>query len=111
MLPAVAFRTDQDGTKPTMFPFTSLPTAVKVCVPPVARVIGFGLTVIDAKAPGSTVIDAFAEMLPAEATTVCAYGPGTVPAVNTPVEAIVPPPHAPVPVGDPGTTRPSAALP
>src|ERR1035437_5202884 len=109
MLPAVAFRTDQAGTSTTMFPFASLPTPVNCCVPPVEMLLGFGLTVIDAKAPGITVIDAFAEMLPTEATTVFGNRPVMAPAVKSPVEAIVPPPFATVQVGDTGTTRPSAS--
>src|ERR1019366_1490194 len=100
MLPAVAFRTDQDGTITTMFPFASLPTAVKVCVPPVARLLVLGLTVIDAKAPGSTVIDALAGALPTGATPVGANGPGVVPALKTPARAPVPPPAATVQVGE-----------
>src|ERR1035437_8020205 len=56
MLPAVAFTTDQTGTITTRFPFASLPTAVKVCVPPVERLLGFGLTVIDASAPAGQLM-------------------------------------------------------
>src|ERR1035437_2275942 len=55
MLPAVAFRTDQAGTITTMFPFTSLPTAVNCCVPPVERLLVLGLTVIDASGPTATL--------------------------------------------------------
>src|ERR1019366_3030584 len=40
MLPAVAFTTDQTGTITTTLPFASLPTAVKVCVPPGERLLG-----------------------------------------------------------------------
>src|ERR1035437_5007399 len=76
MLPAVGFTTDQTGTRPTMFPFTSLPTAVKVCVPPVARLLGFGLTVIVASAPTATFTVAKPEMPPLVACTVFVYVPG-----------------------------------
>src|ERR1019366_4847994 len=85
MLPAVAFTTDQTGTITTMFPFTSLPTAVKVCVPPVETVLGFGLTVIVASAPTATFTVAKPEMPPLVACTVLVYVPDTVPAVKSPV--------------------------
>src|ERR1035437_3697316 len=89
MLPAVAFTTDQAGTMPTMFPFASLPTAVKVCVPPVARVLVLGLTVIDASAPTPTLTVAKPEMPPLVACTVLVYVPDTVPAVKTPVPLLM----------------------
>src|ERR1017187_4072935 len=89
MLPAVAFTTDQTGTMPTRFPFASLPTAVKVCVPPVARLLGFGLTVIDASAPTATFTVAKPVVPPLVACTVLVYVPDTVPAVKTPVPLLI----------------------
>src|ERR1019366_9234533 len=70
MLPAVAFTTDQMGVNWTMLPTASLPTAVKVCRPPVARLLGFGLTVIDASGPAITVTVAVPEIAPLVAVTV-----------------------------------------
>jgi len=57
------------------------------------------------------VIEARAEMLPTDATTVFAYNPGTEPAVNIPVETMVPPPAAMLQAGEMGTVRPSASYP
>src|ERR1035437_1756891 len=109
MLPAVAFTTDQVGVNWTMLPTASLPTAMNCCVLVAASVTGVGVTTIVAKTPALTVIDAFPEMLPTEATTGGANAPGVAPAVKIPVEAMVPPPAATVQVGDTGTTRPSAS--
>src|ERR1019366_5370048 len=113
MLPAVAFTTDQTGTMPTRFPFASLPTAVKVCVPPVARLLGFGLTVIDASAPTATVTVAKPEMPPLVACTVLVYVPDTVPAVKSPVPPLMLPAVA-FPTDQVGvitTTLPLASVP
>src|ERR1019366_6802476 len=113
MMPAVEFRTDQDGTITTMFPFTSLPTAVKVCVPPVERLLVLGLTVIDASAPGVTFTVATPEMPPLVACTVLTYVPGTVPAVKTPVPLLMLPAVAFTTdqVGVNWTMLPTASLP
>src|ERR1035437_10213903 len=89
MLPAVGFTTDQAGTITTMFPFASLPTAVNCCVPPVERLLGFGLTVIDASAPTATFTVAKPEMAPLVACTVFGYAPDTVPAVKSPVPLLM----------------------
>src|SRR5450759_137949 len=83
--------TDHVGLNVTMLPDTSFPTAVNCCLGVTASVTGVGTTVIVASAPGITVIDAWPEMVPTDATTVLANSPGTVPAVNTPDDAIVPP--------------------
>src|ERR1019366_4898880 len=84
MLPAVAFTTDQTGTITTTLPFASLPTAVKVCVPPGERLLGFGLTVIDATGPTATFTVAKPETPAFVACTVLRYEPDTVPAVKGP---------------------------
>src|ERR1035437_5913752 len=77
--------TDQVGAIATTLPLASLPTAVNCCVPPVARLLGFGLTVIVASAPTATFTVAKPEMPPLVACTVFGYVPATVPAVKTPV--------------------------
>src|ERR1700694_25031 len=54
MLPPPA-TTDQTGVIATTFPVASLPTAVNCCVVLIGSVAGFGVTVIDASAPGATM--------------------------------------------------------
>jgi hypothetical protein len=84
---------DQTGVIVTTLPLASLPTAVNCCVAP-TRSVGFGVTVIVASGPAVTMTVAVAETPLQVTTTVLVYVPGTVPAVNSPVWVIVPPPAA-----------------
>src|SRR6202040_1535547 len=73
-------------------PLASLPTAVYVIVVLIGSVPGFGVTVIVASAPGVTMTVAVA-VTPLQVTdTVLVNVPAVVPAVNSPVLVIVPPP-------------------
>jgi hypothetical protein len=84
--------TDQTGVIATTLPFASLPTAVYCRVVLMGMVPGFGVTVIVASAPGVTMTVAVT-VIPLQVTaTVLVNVPAVVPAVNSPVLEIVPPP-------------------
>lgn len=103
--------TDQTGVIATVLPPASRPTAVKVCCAPIARVAGFGVTVIDASGPTVTVTVAVPEIVPLVALTVLAKVPGVVPAVKRPVVLIAPPPATTDQTGVIATAFPKASLP
>jgi hypothetical protein len=81
---------DQVGVIATTLPFASFPTAVNCCVAPMSNV-GFGVTVIVASGPAVTMTVAVAVTLLQVTDTVIV--PAVVPAVNSPVLVIVPPPE------------------
>lgn|GEM_PF-7050495 len=82
---------DQTGVIGTTLPAASLPTAVNCCWAPMASVAGFGVTVIVASGPATTVTVATLDLPPQ--VTVMVLVPGVEPAVNTPAWVIVPPPE------------------
>src|ERR1700720_251129 len=85
--------TDHVGANGEMtLPLASLPTAVYVIVVLMGSVPGFGVTVIVASAPGVTMTVAGPEPPFPVPDTVLVNVPAVVPAVNSPVLVIVPPP-------------------
>src|SRR5512133_430837 len=108
MLPPPA-TTDHVGVNCTTLPPASRPTAVNCCVDATASVTGVGTTVIVASGPAVTVMEAWPEMAPTDATTVFVNTPVAAPAVNMPAEATVPPPAAMDHVGVIAIARPSAS--
>src|SRR5688500_14731018 len=79
------------GVIGTMLPLPSLPTAVNCCWPPMFSVSGFGVTVIVASAPATTVTLAVPEIEPEVARTLLLNVPSVLPAVNRPVFALMVP--------------------
>src|SRR5689334_16389104 len=100
---------DQVGLTGTMLPPASMPTTANCCVVATASVTGFGVRVIDARAPGVTMIDARPAMGPTEATTVFTNDPATRPAENIPLGLMVPAFASTDHVGVIETSRPSAS--
>src|ERR1035437_3858758 len=94
MLPAVAFTTDHTGTIARMLPLASLPTAENVCVPPMARLLGFGVTVIVASRPDAMFVFTVAnpEIVPRVALIVFVNTPTVLPDVKLPTVSMTPPP-------------------
>jgi hypothetical protein len=83
--------TDQTGVIATTLPCASLPTAVNCCVVLMGSV-GFGVTVIVASGPATTVTVADAS-IPRHVATTVLVTPATEPAVKRPLlESIEPPP-------------------
>ena len=102
--------TDQTGVIATTLPFASRPTAVYCRVVLMGIVPGFGVTVIVARTPGVTMI-VIGTVTPLQVTdTVLVNVPATVPAVNNPVDVIVPPPATTDHVGVTLRTLPFDAL-
>jgi hypothetical protein len=83
--------TDHTGVIATTFPFASRPTAVYCWVPLIGIVPGFGVTVIVASGPATTVTVAEAD-IPRQVATTVLLVPATVPAVKTPVLGSIEPP-------------------
>src|SRR5450759_1468777 len=102
--------TDQTGVIATTLPLASRPTAVYCRVVLMGMVPGFGVTVIVASTPGVTMTVAVT-VIPLQVTdTVLVNVPATVPAVNSPVWVIVPPPATTDQVGVTARTLPFDAL-
>src|SRR6185503_4224441 len=93
MLPP-PFTTDQTGVIGVTLPPTSLPTAVNCCVPLIRTDPGVGDTVIVAGAPAVTVTVPAPETPPTVATIEFVNVPTVLPAVKSPVAALMVPPPA-----------------
>ena len=76
----------------------------------IARVFGFGVTVMLAKAPVVTTTVAVPEIGPTLATRVFVKVPETVPAVNMPVVFVLPPPAATDQLGSTEMTFPATSF-
>jgi hypothetical protein len=85
------FTTDHTGVIATTLPPASLPTAVNCCCVLIPSVTGFGVTVIVASGPATTVTVADAA-IPRQVATTVLLVPATEPAVKTPVLGLMEPP-------------------
>ena len=103
--------TDQLGTIGITLPLASLPTAVNCWVVLMTSETGFGVTVIVASGPATTMTVAVPDIPSLVALTVLLYVPGTVPAVKRPDAPIVPPPAAMDHAGVTATAAPAKSEP
>ena len=103
---------DQTGVMATTLPAASRPTAVNCCCAPMASVTGLGVTVMVASGPGVTLTVAVPKIAPEVARTLLAKAPTVVPAVKSPVEALMVPGGLVVDqTGVMATTLPAASRP
>src|SRR4051812_13887318 len=105
------FAIDHTGVSTTALPLASLPVAVNCWVPPTASVAGVGVTVMVASAPEVTMTVAVLVKLPLVAMTVLVYVCGDVPAVNSPVGLMEPPPATTDQTGVTVTAAPEKSVP